>query len=437
MGKQRFEAELGLNTKEFDAKLQGAQSGFSGLAKHIGAITAAIGIASSAFAVLNSWFKKTEQGADFMNSTLRVSRQILTDLISGQKTQLGETIKLAQKENEVRFGNYKDAVKIAELERDIRKYRLESVDPALSLQQRYDAITKALEKQRDLEKYKKADIKEELDIVRQLLNKDLTNADLWKRYTDLKVQFLNADESESLRIIQFRNSLLNEMKGRADALVEAFTPLEPTIEGAAEAVDKLKDSIEKVYIGIPSFTDLASTQNMTAVSGISQILGEKSVYNAKLAPAPKLGTEQINQVTKALYQQEEAVGILSGAFDTLFNSTEKGFENMVNYFIGQIKKLMAELIARKIVMALFSKSNALGAVASAFNVTGIGGMASGGIAYGPTLTMVGEYSGASTNPEVVAPLNKLMQIMGGSQNVNVTVKGRIRGRDLDLVQRRY
>jgi len=69
-------------------------------------------------------------------------------------------------------------------------------------------------------------------------------------------------------------------------------------------------------------------------------------------------------------------------------------------------------------------------------VAGVGGMASGGIAYGPTLTMVGEYSGASSNPEVIAPLNKLMQYMGGSQNVKVTVDGRIRGRDIDLVQRR-
>ena len=34
-------------------------------------------------------------------------------------------------------------------------------------------------------------------------------------------------------------------------------------------------------------------------------------------------------------------------------------------------------------------------------------LASGGLAYGPTLAMVGEYAGAQSNPEVIAPLDKL------------------------------
>ncbi len=38
--------------------------------------------------------------------------------------------------------------------------------------------------------------------------------------------------------------------------------------------------------------------------------------------------------------------------------------------------------------------------------------ADGGIAYGPTLGIFGEYSGAANNPEVVAPLNKLKDIIG-------------------------
>ena len=38
--------------------------------------------------------------------------------------------------------------------------------------------------------------------------------------------------------------------------------------------------------------------------------------------------------------------------------------------------------------------------------------ASGGIVYGPTVGLVGEYAGASSNPEVIAPLNKLRGILG-------------------------
>jgi hypothetical protein len=55
---------------------------------------------------------------------------------------------------------------------------------------------------------------------------------------------------------------------------------------------------------------------------------------------------------------------------------------------------------------------------------GIGGLtpfAAGGIVSGPTAALVGEYSGARTNPEVIAPLSKLQNMMGG--NVTFTISG--------------
>jgi hypothetical protein len=55
---------------------------------------------------------------------------------------------------------------------------------------------------------------------------------------------------------------------------------------------------------------------------------------------------------------------------------------------------------------------------------GIGGLspfAAGGIVSGPTAALVGEYPGARNNPEVIAPLNKLQNMMGG--NVTFTISG--------------
>lgn len=40
--------------------------------------------------------------------------------------------------------------------------------------------------------------------------------------------------------------------------------------------------------------------------------------------------------------------------------------------------------------------------------------ADGGIVYGPTLGLVGEYAGASSNPEVIAPLSKLKDMLSGA-----------------------
>ena len=60
-------------------------------------------------------------------------------------------------------------------------------------------------------------------------------------------------------------------------------------------------------------------------------------------------------------------------------------------------------------------------------------LAGGGLAYGETLATVGDNRNAGIDPEVIAPLSKLENMLGGS-SVNVT--GRIQGRDLVLANER-
>lgn len=56
-------------------------------------------------------------------------------------------------------------------------------------------------------------------------------------------------------------------------------------------------------------------------------------------------------------------------------------------------------------------------------------LAKGGVAYGPTMAMIGDNRNAAIDPEVVAPLSKLRDMMGGNQ---VEVYGRIQGNDIFL-----
>ena len=56
--------------------------------------------------------------------------------------------------------------------------------------------------------------------------------------------------------------------------------------------------------------------------------------------------------------------------------------------------------------------------------------ATGAIAYGPTMGLFGEYSGAQNNPEVVAPLNKLRQLIQPAGGMGGIVEFRIDGRML-------
>ena len=80
---------------------------------------------------------------------------------------------------------------------------------------------------------------------------------------------------------------------------------------------------------------------------------------------------------------------------------------------------------------------AIAGVIAAF--AGIPKFANGGIAYGPTVGVFGEYAGASSNPEVVAPLDRLRSLLGDAGGGGVgggRVEFEISGRALRGVLRR-
>lgn len=58
---------------------------------------------------------------------------------------------------------------------------------------------------------------------------------------------------------------------------------------------------------------------------------------------------------------------------------------------------------------------------------GVSKFADGGIVSGPTMGLMGEYPGAKSNPEVIAPLDKLKDLIGGGGG---TLEARISGNDL-------
>ena len=65
--------------------------------------------------------------------------------------------------------------------------------------------------------------------------------------------------------------------------------------------------------------------------------------------------------------------------------------------------------------------------------SGVPALAEGGLAYGPTLAMVGDNRGANIDPEVVAPLSKLKDMIGGNA---IQVYGRISGDDIVISNNR-
>jgi len=98
--------------------------------------------------------------------------------------------------------------------------------------------------------------------------------------------------------------------------------------------------------------------------------------------------------------------------------------SQANIIAAAIKDGMKAPIAMLAIPALIAAGSAI--VDTAFGQ--IPQMAAGGLFTGASLAVVGEGSGTSAiNPEVVAPLDKLQSMIGGS---HVVVTGRLDGRDL-------
>jgi hypothetical protein len=203
-------------------------------------------------------------------------------------------------------------------------------------------------------------------------------------------------------------------------------------EKAAEALKKLKEANEAFYLkGFRGESFYGAVQKPIQGGGLAR-------GGADLAQGPE-AVSGVEDMTRALNIQYEAVGILSDAFYSLFSSTENGFAEMANAIISSIQRIAAEMLAKAaifgLIQLLFPGSGlAVNATKGMWSMLGINGFASGGMEFGPQLAMVGENSSRS-NPEVIAPLDKLMGMMGG-QNITVKVQGEIDGRNIKLIQRR-
>lgn len=155
-----------------------------------------------------------------------------------------------------------------------------------------------------------------------------------------------------------------------------------------------------------------------------------------------------NEFAESLYVISNVMGNLSGTMSdsaqewTNFASTVLG---AVASAIPAIQSLaMAEGIEQSQKMPfpanLIALTASVTAIIGAFAQVGkVKKMAEGGLVYGNSLVNVGEYAGASSNPEVIAPLNKLKQIIKPQSNDfsggNVTFE--IEGRKLVGVLSNY
>jgi len=272
-----------------------------------------------------------------------------------------------------------------------------------------------------------------------------------------------------------------------NAVVENFTGMMDDVNGVFEtagtsAVENFKDAMGSALEREP--IELISEEDVDAFVGkgadmatglLDQIKGvfsgntiELPPITTKEPPSGDDGEDDPNEdVDSELSEGEEKASqfadLLAGLDENLkenlsgqaqsFADSMANSENPMKAFLGT---LMQTALKNMAVNTALSTSNAVTSATETASKTPFGAFilpaliagamavvsgamkkvpkfAKGGIVNSPTLGLMGEYAGARSNPEVIAPLSKLNSMMGSNQtetNVNVGGSFTLSGEDL-------
>jgi len=256
-------------------------------------------------------------------------------------------------------------------------------------------------------------------------------------------------------------------EGFRDGLNKARTrdPIElVTTEDLDNAMDKFKSLFDIFSGGGGSPMQQIAEDSEEAIKPLKALTLQTASYNKELITTGQsiqytgqqmkwlnkdllLTLDFKEDVENALYGIGEALGNLAAGAVTGAQVLGQAIAGMGAF----LKKLGKGMIAQALAMKEFQKqllSNPIGAaiagvafVAAGALVQNLGqkfaegqvALAKGGLAYGPTSAIVGDNPNARMDPEVIAPLSKLKDIMGGG---TVQVYGRISGSDIVLANDR-
>ena len=312
---------------------------------------------------------ESEQALKKENETKEKSQEVNKELADKLKKQHEQKIAQLKKEQQ-------------ELSKFSRDYELQMQDTTFATQE----FTKSIaEKISQINKLPKAGVL--LKTYEDLFKKPLTTApfietgNLAEGFTP-SIEFADIDESiVTKRLLAFQQRA-EQFRQAANAALQ---------QGAVDTVAGFAGAIGEAFAG-----------------------GENAFKTFGQALLGNLG-EIMQQLGKA------AIGI-----GVTMDAIKKAFTNPATAIAAGIALIaVGRFISTKVAGMTSGGSTGGSRFAGSTNVggqnAGLTPFAAGGIVSGPTAALVGEYPGARTNPEVIAPLNKLQNMLGG--NVNFVISG--------------
>jgi hypothetical protein len=260
---------------------------------------------------------------------------------------------------------------------------------------------------------------------------------------------------------------LKEKSDSAAAASKAQEELKKTLEKAVTPTKKLKTETDNLANSLKKVRSIASGGD-TGEAGLTSADGVKPITIDFEINAPNIDEinsglkntlQRLQQTTNQVAEEIEfdfanmAIGI-SDALGNALVTGENVFAAIGSVILNTIGTLLQQMGTAAVLASKLSLTFAVPIVGAAAGLAAIGlgaamkafagqiqnvkKFANGGIVSAPTLGLMGEYTGARSNPEVIAPLDKLKGMLGqqGGQNINVGGEFRIQGQDLVVALQR-
>lgn len=219
----------------------------------------------------------------------------------------------------------------------------------------------------------------------------------------------------NLQLAKVRDTIVQGATGVSRFMEDLGTGIQGFADKFGEAIGILNDTVQMFFANQAAAIDANYQKQLAAINGsrMTEEAKAKAIQNLDEATDKKKRALMRKQAVR-----EKIMALFQAAINTagaIINALKTDPTGILAAIVGGISAVQIGLIAGAKLPAL----------------------AEGGLAYGPSMAMVGDNAGARVNPEVIAPLDKLQGMLGGG-NVpqRIIVEGRIAGKDILLSSER-
>jgi hypothetical protein len=283
---------------------------------------------------------------------------------------------------------------------------------------------------------------------------------------DLILQIQDAEREYNLQVLDMKIAQKNareqnakEAKKEADAIKKSSQEVKKAETDLINWLEKKRfETGEKAKKKAAEDAKKLTGANLIAGTAIAPVLVQVKIDPKSYSQIVQDFDRLMTDMAMAVERLGEDIAISLGeALGNQLSGQGNGIEGFVQSVVGQlgnfvktvgkmliaygisVQKFQTAFIQPQVAVAAGIAMVALGtAVANQMKQgPSVSAFADGGIVSGPTLGLMGEYPGARSNPEVIAPLDKLKTLMKPEQSSGYVAQTHISGRDLAIVLERY